>query len=281
LIVRRARRTIKCYITGKQLMSVFQQVLWGYELTYPDNWVHHKSGVLEGFAAIPEALTPDYNGQNSGQILVRGAWNCSRQSIQPLWNQHIGMLAGWLGAKQVGSAPWRMGGASGIEAEIMLPKKDERRLWTGILERGFLVLYFVTLHLKEERAIFEPMATQIISSLRFPAEVAGVLTSEDGLPLPPGYTPILPQVIVEDITDTKQWRAYEGQSGVDGLQAFYVREARNYGWTIAEYAPYPSPSDLGFARFRLVKDNQQVMLGIMPYSGNEKDQIVGRLVFKL
>ena len=65
-------------------MSVFQHVLWGYELTYPDNWVHQTTGAVEAFAAISEALTPDYSGEYSGQILVRGEFNCARQPIGPL-----------------------------------------------------------------------------------------------------------------------------------------------------------------------------------------------------
>lgn len=262
-------------------MAVFQHVLWGYELTYPDNWVHQTSEAVESFAANAEALTQDYTGEQSGLILVRGGWNSTRQPIQPLWNQHIGMLASWLGARQVGSAPWHMGGANGIEAEIVLPQKDNRRLWTGILERGLVVLHFVVLHLKEERAVFEPLATQIISSLRFPAEVAGVLTSEEGLPLPPGYTPIQVETILEDIADPTLWRAYNGQSGVDGLQAFYLREASNYGWNVEEYIPFPSPADLGFARLSLMKDNQKITLGIMPYTIEDKGYQPGRLVIKL
>jgi hypothetical protein len=262
-------------------MAVFQHVLWGYELTYPDNWVHQTLGAVEGFAAIPEALTPDYVGPDSGQILVRCEWNCARTQIEPIWNRHIGMLASWVGAKQLGSAPWRMGGASGIEAEIVLPKKDNRRLWTGILQRGLTVLNFVVLHLKEERAEFEPIATRIISSLRFPPEIAGVLTHENGLPLPPGYTPISPQAVVNDIADPQNWRAYSGQSGIDALQAFYLRESVNFGWTVEEYAPFPAPTELGFARLKLVKGSQSVMLGIMPYSSEDKTVTSAHLVFKL
>jgi hypothetical protein len=262
-------------------MSVFQHILWGYELTYPDDWAQRTLGPVEGFAAIPEALTPDYSGENSGQILVSSTWNSYQQPVEPLWNQHMTKLAIGLGSKHVGSAPWQMGGASGVEAEIRLPKKDERRLWTGVLERGLTVMYFVVLHLKAERLKFEPLATQIISSLRFPAKIEGLLTSEDGLPLPPGYSPIPPQSILEDIGDAAQWRAYDGKSGIDGLQAFYVREARNYGWTVAEYAPFPSPADLGFARFKLVRNGEQVMLGILPYRGEEKGSVPGRLVFKI
>ena len=263
-------------------MAVFQHVLWGYELTYPDDWTHQSQGAVEEFAAIPEALTPEYIGPDSGQILVRGEWNCARQSIEPIWNRHIGMLASWLGAKQIGSAPWRMAGATGLEAEIVLPKKDNRRLWTGILERNFTVLHFVVLHLKEERAEFEPQATKIISSLRFPAEMFGVLTTEDGLPLPPDYMPIPPQEALNDISDPTSWRAYHGQDGIDALQAFYLREAPNYGWTVQEYAPFPSPTELGFARLKLEKGGKLITLGILPY-GNEGKSASrpARLVFKL
>ena len=135
--------------------------------------------------------------------------------------------------------------------------------------------------MKEEREKFEPLATQIISSLRFPSEITGVLTNQDGLPLPPGYTSIPPQDILEDIAEPTQWRAYEGKSGIDGLQAFYTREVRNFGWQILEYIPFPTAADLGFARFKLVKNGQEVMLGILPYKGGEKDGLPGRLAFKM
>ena len=138
-----------------------------------------------------------------------------------------------------------MGGASGVEAEILLPKKDERRLWTGILERGLTVLYFVVLHLKEERDQFEPLATQIISSLRFPAELEGVLTNEDGLPLPPGYSPIQPQSILEDIADATQWRAYDGKSGIDGLQAFYATRGAQLRLDRGRICALPQPGRSG------------------------------------
>lgn len=263
------------------MMAVFQHVLWGYELSYPDDWSHQTQGSLEAFAAIPQALAPDYTGPGSGQILVRAEWNCAHQQIGPIWNRHIGMLASWLGAKQVGSAPWRMGGASGLEAEIVLPKKDNRRLWTGILERNLIVLHFIVLHMKEERAQFEPLATRVISSLRFPPEVAGVLTNEIGLPLPPDYLPVPPESVIEDIPDPQLWRAYHGSSGIDALQAFYLREALNYGWTVEEYVPFPSPTELGFSRLKLVKAGSLVTLGLMPYNETDKNTAnPARLVFK-
>ncbi len=246
-------------------MTVFQHVLWGYELTYPDDWIHRTMGEVEAFAMIPEALTPDYEGLRSGQILLRAEFNSAQQSIEPIWNRHVAMIASWLGAKQVGSAPWRMAGASGIEAEIVLPKKDERRLWTGILQRNLTVLNFLVLHLKEEYPLFQPLATQIIASLRFPQEVAGVLTSEEGLPLPPGYMSIPPQDILLDITDPACWRAYDGQQSSAALQAFYLREAPNFGWSIMEFVPLSNQTDLGFARLKLQKENHSIILGIMPY----------------
>jgi hypothetical protein len=263
-------------------MAVFQHVLWGYELSYPEDWIYKSLGDVEGFALISEALTPEYAGPQSGQVLVRVEWNCARQPIEPIWNRHIGMLASWLGAKQVGAAPWHMGGAIGIEAEIVLPKKDQRRLWTGILERGMTVLNFVVLHLKEEREIYQTAATKIISSLRFPAEMAGVLIDESGLLLPPGYGSISVGEVLDDVNDPERWRAFDGASDVGALQAFFLREAPNHGWSIEEYVPFPSPAELGFARLRMEKDGRKITLGIMPYQakGNQKSS-PGRLVFKL
>jgi len=246
-------------------MAVFQHVLWGYELTYPDDWIQRTMGEVEAFAMIPEALTPDYNGPRSGQILLRAEFNSSQQAIEPIWNRHMGMIAGWLGAKQVGSAPWKMAGASGVEAEIVLPKKDERRLWTGILQRNLTVLNFLVLHLKEEYGLFQPLATQIISSLRFPQEVAGVLTTADGFPLPPDYMPVPAQDILQDIRNPSNWRAYDGQSSIDSLQAFYLREAPNFGWSILEFIPLSTQTNLGFARLKLKKGDRGITLGIMPY----------------
>lgn len=236
---------------------------------------------MEGFAANSAALTSDYKGEDSGQILVSCSWNSHQHQVEALWNQHIAKLAIALGSKQVGSARWQMGGANGVEAEIRLPKKDARRLWTGILQHGLTVLYIVVVHLKEERAKFEPLATQIISSLRFPTRIDGVLSNEDGLPLPSGYSSIQPESILTDLADTAHWRAYTGSCGVDALQAFYIREVRNFGWSVSEYIPYPSTADLGFARLRLVRENEEVMLGILPYGSELKGNLPGRVVVKI
>ncbi len=246
-------------------MAVFQHVLWGYELTYPDGWVHQTIQDADGFAALPEALDMEYAGENAGMLLVRGEWNWARQPVEPFWNQHVGMLAGMLTAKQVGSAPWRMGGGSGLEAEIALPKRENRRLWLGILARDFRILHFIVTHPKDQRQQFEPQATTIISSLRFPPRIPGLKQTREGLPLPPNYIPVDPQSVINDIANPDQWRAYDGQDGAGALQAFYLREAPIHDWELVDYVPFPGPSELGFARFIMRRGEQQVTLGIMPF----------------
>jgi hypothetical protein len=246
-------------------MAVFQHILWGYELTYPDQWIHQTIQDSDAFAAVAEALDAYYFAPDAGHLLVRGEWNWKRQPIEPLWNQHIGMLAGMMGAKEVGSAPWKLAQASGLEAEIVLPKKDNQRLWTGILMRDFRVLHFLVAHPKEVRESFEPQATKIISSLRFPNRILGIRASREGIPLPPDYTAAEPATIIPDIADPEHWRAYSGQAGIGALQAFYIREIPIHNWDLEEYVPFPAPSELGFARLRLRRGDLKIMLGLMPY----------------
>jgi hypothetical protein len=250
--------------TGKA-MPVYQHLLWGYELTYPVGWVQRSFGDGEGFASIPEAFEQGYEGPNSGHILVRADWNSENQAVEPLWNDHIARVAGMMGAKQVGSAPWRMGGGVGLEAEIVLPKKNNRRLWAGMLAREFIVLQFLVTHPAQDRAWFEPAATQIISSLSFASHTHGIQTGPQGLPIPPGFTPVDPRSVIPDIQKPENWRAFAGQGRVGELQAFYYREASNYGWEILEFLPFPSSkTDLNFARLSLRKESETVTLGIMP-----------------
>jgi hypothetical protein len=263
-------------------MPVFQHILWGYELTYPDDWVHQVVQDADGFAAIPEALDSEYFGPDAGQVMVRGEWNWARQPVEPFWNRHIGMLAGMLGAKQVGAAPWRIRNATGIEAEIVLPKRDNRRLWAGILARDFRILHFMVTHPKEDRQRFDPLATAIISSLRFPNRFLGIKQTRDGLPLPPGYTPVDPQSVIHDIADPQHWQAYDGQAGIGALQAFYLRESPIHDWEIDEYVPFPSSSDLGFARLSMHRADQRVTLGILPFdTGKVTSSSPGKLVIKV
>lgn len=256
-------------------MPVFQHILWGYELTYPEHWIHQSVQDADAFAPAEDL--------DAGQISVRGEWNWERQPIEPLWIRHIGKLAGMIGAKQVGSAPWRLGDAAGLEAEIVLPKKDNRRLWTGILMRDFRVLHFMVSHPKEVRKQFEPLSTKLISSLRFLNQILDLKTSREGIPLPPGYKAVDPKSILTDISDPTKWRAYSGEAGIGALQAFYLREVPVHNWEMEEYVPFPSSSELGFARLQLHRRDRKITLGMMPYdpSGTITASSPANIVFKV
>jgi hypothetical protein len=278
-------------------MSVFRHILWGYELTYPDHWTHQSVQDADAFAppvptltaeeadGVMDAVGAGYEGLEAGQLLVRGEWNWERQPIEPLWNRHIGMMAGMIGAKKVGSAPWKLGEATGLEAEIVLPKKDNQRLWTGILMRDFRVLHFMVTHPKEIRDQFQPIATKVISSLRFPNRILGIKTNREGIPVPPGYKAVAPESVLTDIADPANWRAYSGQAGIGALQAFYLREGPIHNWEMEEYVPFPSSAELGFARLQLRRREIKITLGMMPYdpsgSGTITASSPANIVFKV
>jgi hypothetical protein len=245
-------------------MTIFQHPLWGFEFTYPADWVHSTVGDVEGFAEVAAALEPGYSGEKSGHLLVRPEWNATLQAVEPLWGRHMGVTAGLIGAKRVGSAAWQMGGAVGLEAEIALPKVSSLRLWSGILARDFLVLHFMVTHPKDDRARFEPLVTRLIASLRFVPAVTGLAVEMLGLPLPPGYVPMDPRQVIPDIADVAPWSAYDGESPVGALQAFYLREVAAHGWTVDEFMPFPADTGLGFARFKLHMGEAAVMVGLMP-----------------
>jgi hypothetical protein len=263
-------------------MTVFRHTLWGYELTYPDHWTHQS---VQDADAFSDMLDSDDEGMDAGQLLVRGEWNWERKPIEPLWNKHIGLMAGMIGAKQVGSAPWKLGDATGLEAEIVLPKKDNQRLWTGILMHDFRVLHFMVTHTKETRETFEPAATKVISSLRFLNRIFGIKATREGIPLPPGYETVDPKSILADVSDPSHWRAYSGTAGIGALQAFYLREAPIHNWDMEEYVPFPSSSELGFARLQLCRSNLKITLGMMPYdpsgSGTITPSSPANIVIKL
>ena len=245
-------------------MTTYQHPLWGYELDLPKGWVHQRMQETDGFASHTEALQPNYEGANLGHLLIRGEWNWSRQSLEPLWNQHITKLSVMMGAKKLGAAPWTLGVGQGFEAEILLPKKTNKRLWIGILAYDATILHFMVTHWKEEREQFEPVITKIIQSLRFVKQVENVNNNKGGCPVPPGYATTDPKDFLNDIEDSASWEAYDGQASVGALQAFYLRELPNNGWEIEEYVPYPAQTNLGFARFKIRKQDQTLMLGIMP-----------------
>ena len=260
----------------------FQQQLWGYELAYPDDWAHRSLGEVEGFAACPKALEPDHSEPQSGHLLVRAEWNGMLYSASDLWQAHIGKVSSMVGAKKVGSAPWTLAGASGFEAEIVLSKKEQRRLWVGFLSWGATLLEFMVAHPLDERSWFEPKVTEILKSLRFLEHIDGLAVHTCGLPLPPDCASMEPTEILEDIPDPSAWQAFDCPHSIGGLQAFYLRELPHYGWTIETFQPFPGDHDLGFARLRLRQADRLIALGLLPYQQTPSaPELSGRIAFKI
>lgn len=246
-------------------MQIFLQPLWGYQLSYPDDWQHRTLGDMEGFAARAEDLQEGPSFAESSHLLVRAEWNGLRRPVDTLWAQHLAQTAGFLGAKNVRPAVWRMAGAAGYEAEIVMSKRENRRVWAGILSYQFMILQAVLEHAREERSRYEPAATEILKSLRFLRQVAGIAEDARGLPIPPGYRPVSPRSILPDVTQEHLWEAYSGAGSAGALQAFCLREATARDWKLQEMAPYPGPYGLGFARLRFSRAGATATLGVMPY----------------
>ncbi len=263
-------------------MAYLEQSLWGYALTYPDGWRIRSFGDVEGLAPDPRGLEPDASGPGSGHLLIHAEWNPYRRPAEPLWQAHIARFSTLAGARQVGSAPWAMGGGSGFEAEIALPKKDGRRLWVGILTRGTLALKFMVVHPMEDRASFEPAVTQALRSLHLLDRVTAARLHPSGIPLPPDCREIDPAAVLTDTLDPERWSAFETPHSMGGLQAFYWREAQARGWEIEAFEPFPGDGELGFARASLRREGQQAALGLIPYPAGQAGQPwLGRIAFRL
>ena len=245
-------------------MKIFQHQLWGFEIDIPETWQHMQFGKKDGFSEDPKAFRSDYQGEQLAQLLINGEWNSLKQPIHELWQSHVGKTALMLGAKNLGSAVWEMGGASGYEVEIVLPKKSPNRLWAGILENGLMVLTFLALHWKVNQEEMEPLLSRIISSLRYVNHTDGIISNSYGFPLPSLSKPVDPLLIVDDIQDLENWEAYQGEFSVGSLQAFYNRELANFNWHVKRYVPFPNPGNLPFARMLLEKDDLSCSLGLMP-----------------
>ncbi len=258
-------------------MLSYQQPFWGYEIDLPEAWVHRTLQETEGFARHPDALNPQYEDADQGHLLIRGEWNPTRQDIQPLWSQHLTRLGTMMAAKKLGSAPWRMAGGQGFEAEILLPKTTGKRLWVGLLAHDRTILHFLVSHRLAERPVFEPLVTQIISSLRFIQQAHQISRNQDEVPLPPGYTSTDPHTILTDLEDATRWQAYQGAVTLGALQAFYWRELQNHGFVLSEYIPHPSAAGLGFARFTFSRSGKSFTLGILP---SPQESTLGTVVIK-
>jgi hypothetical protein len=263
-------------------MANFEQALWGYGLSYPDGWTTRSFGDVQGLAPDPRGLEPDASGPGSGHLLIHPEWNPYRRPAEPLWQAHIARFSTMAGARQVGSAPWAMGGGFGFEAEIALPKKDGRRLWVGILTRATLALKFMVVHPMEDRAAFEPQVTQVLKSLQFLDRAAGVRLHPSGMPLPPDCREIDPAALLTETPDAGRWTAFETPHSMGGLQAFYWREPQAHGWEIEAFEPFPGDGELGFARAGLRRGGLQAALGLIPFpAGKDDEPLLGRIAFRI
>lgn len=243
----------------------------------PQEWQHKKFATRDGFAVDIQAFEANYQGQNLAQLLINGEWNSLKKPVPDLWQNHLSKVSLMLGAKNLKYAAWELAGARGYEVEIILPKKNPQRLWTGILENGMLVLSFLALHWKENREEIEPVLSSIIASLKYLKSVANLEQNEVGLPLPPGATATDPRSIVSDIADPDHWLAYQTNDHSCALQAFYLRELPYRNWDISRYIPFPNSGELPFARIITHKNRLSFSLGIMP--GEEEGQGAS-IVFK-
>lgn len=245
-------------------MGRFIQPLWGYALTYPDDWVHRAVDDVEGFAPVGEAFEPDEK-ETSGHLLVQAEWNARLQPVEPLWKAHIARVAVMLGTKNIGSAPWSLSGATGFEAELALPKKENKRLWVGFLSHTSVVLKFMLSHPLEQRPTYDSVVTEMLKSLRFLDRIEDLPVHESGIPLPPECTPIDPLQVLSDISESEGWVVFDSPHPIDALQAFYQREAPVHGWEIETFQPFPGEHNLGFSRMRLRREQQVIAMGLLPY----------------
>ena len=258
-------------------MPTFVHPLWGYALDYPAGWAHRDEGEVTAFAARPEALNADYEGEGMGYLLIRPELNPFMRPIEPLWTEYITKIAIMRGAKKLGASPLKVGNLQGYEAELLLPAKQNRRLWVGLLAAGGVILHLMVTHRKDDRDLFQEPASRMVSSLRFVAALEEVATTPRGLPLPAGYSPTAPEAVVEGVDAPNKWEAFTGSAPIGGVQVFYLREAPQHGWEIAEYYPYPNPkAPSPYARLLLEKDGTVAAVALLPREKGSKTDIAIR-----
>ena len=243
-------------------MQIYQNLLWGYKLQIPDDWKHTRQENADWFSPNRDNEETNYQGH----LIIAAEWIYPPRGIEQLWQKHILSTAGKVEAKNIGSAPWRIDKASGYEAEIVLPKRENKRLWTGILLYGPLLLNMVVAHHLKERNTFEPLISEILLSLEFPEHFPETVLNPIGVPLPPAYQLSDVKEILSDINEGDIWYAYQGKETIGSLQAFYARELTAAGWFIQEFVSFPEQAkDIGFCRIRIQKEEKNCILGLMPY----------------
>ncbi len=246
-------------------MADFQQHYWGYEITYPDDWTHATHGEVEAFAMHRQALDSAYDGPHMGYLLIRAEYNPYQKPIQPVWAQHLAKIGVMHAAKKVGSAPFEVGVLQGFEAELVLPQRDNRRLWVGILAAGSIILHLMVTHRKTEKDTFQPIFSQMVASLRFAGQVADVTQTPGGMPLPREAEPAAIEDVYPHHDDASRWEAYHCAAAADALQIFYAREAPVHGWELLALDPYPNQDEKKtWASLIVHKTGQGAAIHILP-----------------
>ncbi len=247
-------------------MPTFTQPLWGYALEYPKGWAYRDDGEVTAFASRPEALDPDYQGEGMGYLLIRPEFNPFLLPIEPRWSQYITKIAIMRGAKKLGASEMEVGNLRGYEAELLLPRKLDRRLWVGLLAAGGLILHLMVTHRKEERHLFQEEASRMVSSLRFVAHEASARPGPYGVPLPQAAQTVpLRQILADVQPDDPRWATFYLPASPPAAQVFFLREAPYDGWEVTELYPYPNiKAPYPFGRMRLEKDGQEVLIAFLP-----------------
>ncbi len=246
-------------------MPTFVHPLWGYALEYPEGWVWQEDGEVTAFAPHKAALSLQYEGKRMGHLAIRPELNPYLRPIEPLWTQYITRISVMRGAKKLGASALKIGNLKGYEAELLLPAKQNRRLWIGLLAAGGMVLHLAVTHRKDEKSYFQPLVSNMVQSLRFVEHTDEYQMTAMDLPIPPAYTPAAPEDIIEAISPHKIWDAYRGEATISALQVFYLRELPHVGWQIDTYYPYPNRNpEIRFASFLIHKAERTVVIALIP-----------------
>ncbi len=259
-------------------MPTFVHPLWGYALDYPNGWVWEEQGEVTAFGPHKDKLNTE-NLQQAGHFAIRPELNPYLRPIEPLWTEYITRVSIMKGAKKVGASPLKVGNLEGYESELLMPARQKRRLWVGLLAAGGIILHLMLTHPTDEKTIFQAPASRMVQSLRFVAHTASIATTAAGLPLPPQYHPTAVESVLADTTADQGWEAWTGDAPLAALQAFYLRELPHHGWKITAYYPFPNREpNIRFASFLAQRDDAQAIVALIPYGSRP---IRGHLAIRL
>ncbi len=259
-------------------MPTFVHPLWGYALDYPDGWVWAEQGEVTAFGPDEDKLNPN-NLQQAAHFAIRPELNPYLRPIEPLWTAYITRVSIMKGAKKVGASPLKAGKLAGYESELLMPAKQQRRLWVGLLAAGGIILHLMLTHPIDEKATFQAPVSRMVQSLRFVAHTDDLAQNAAGVPLPPHYRPTAVESVLADTNAEQGWEAWAGDAPLAALQAFYLRELPQHGWKIAAYYPFPNREpDIRFASFLAQREGAQAIVALIPHG---EHPIRGHLAIRL